>query len=82
MAGSITLRRRRISGQAEETVILRDGEAIASLPQGDPLIYALQLPARELKALRGHLDKALAARPKVREILDAIIEYKEQQPPA
>lgn len=60
-----------------ETVILRDDEVVAVLPEGDPLRYALELPLEELQSMRVNLSRVLEKRPTVKKVLEAIIEYKE-----
>ncbi|MGQ9572278.1 MAG: hypothetical protein ACUVV3_03705 [Dehalococcoidia bacterium] len=66
-------------GELEETVILRDDKVIAVLPQGDPLRYGLELSAEELRLLQVNLGPIVKIRPRLREILSALIEYKESQ---
>jgi hypothetical protein len=66
-------------GELEETVILRDEEVVAVLPEGDPLRYGLELSAEELRLLRVSLGCVVKTRPRVRQILEALIEYKEGQ---
>lgn len=60
-----------------ETVILRDDEVVAVLPEGDPLRYLLQLPADRLQSMRQNLAPVLETRPRVKAVLEAIIEHKE-----
>lgn len=66
----------RSNVRKRETVILRDGEVVAVLPEGDPLRYTLELSVDELRAMRVNLASVLEKRPRVREVLEAIIEYK------
>jgi len=66
-------------GKLEETVILRDGEVVAVLPEGDPLRYGLELAAEELRLLKASLGAVVQTRPHVKEVLEALIEYKEGQ---
>ena len=66
-------------GELEETVILRDDEVVAVLPEGDPLRYALQLPLDELWSMRESLAPVLERRPRIKRLLEALIEYKEEQ---
>jgi hypothetical protein len=68
-------------GDLEETVILRNEEVVAVLPEGDPLRYVLELSAEKLRLLRANLGSVVETRPRVRETLDALIEYKEGQTP-
>jgi len=83
MSARVRLETRRRSdsaafrGEFEETVILRDGEVVAVLPEGDPLRYGLELSAEELRLLRVSLGPVLETRPRVKEVLAALIEYKE-----
>lgn len=85
MSARVRLETRRRSdpaafrGELEETVILRDEEVVAVLPEGDPLRYGLELSAEELRLLRVSLGSVVKTRPRVREILEALIEYKEGQ---
>jgi hypothetical protein len=85
MPAKVRLRTRRRSdpaafqGELEETVILRDDEVVAVLPEGDPLRYALQLPLDELWSMRESLALVLERRPRIKRVLEALIEYKEEQ---
>jgi hypothetical protein len=85
MSARVRLETRRRSdsaafrGELEETVILRDEEVVAVLPEGDPLRYGLELSAEELRLLTVSLRCVVETRPRVREILEALIEYKEGQ---
>ena len=84
MAGRMRLEKRRRSVSSSvpievtETVIRREGREIASLPEGHPLRYALELPVSELRSLRRALRPVLDRQPQVKLVLEAIIEYKEQ----
>ena len=66
-------------GELEEMVILRDDEVVAVLPEGDPLRYVLQLPVDELWSMRESLAPVLERRPRIKRVLEALIEYKEGQ---
>ena len=66
-------------GKLEETVILRDEEVVAVLTEGDPLRYGLELSAEELRLLKASLGSVVRTRPHVKEVLEALIEYKEGQ---
>jgi hypothetical protein len=85
MSARVRLETRRRSdpaafrGELEETVILRDEEVVAVLPEGDPLRYGLELSAEELRLLRVSLGSVVKTRPRVGQILEALIEYKEGQ---
>jgi len=57
-------------------VILRDDEVVAVLPEGDPLCRTLELSVEELRSIRVNLARVLEKRPRVKEVLEAIIEYK------
>ena len=70
-----------IQGQLTETVIFREEKVVAVLPEGDPLRYALELPASELRTITDRLAPVLARRPKAKGVLEAIIQYKEQDQP-
>ena len=65
------------NGRKKETVILRDDEVVAVLPEGDPLCHTLELPVEELKSIRLNFARALDRRPWVAKVVEAIIEYKE-----
>jgi len=71
--------RAAFQGELEETVILRDNEVVAVLPEGDPLRYALQLPLDELWSMRESLAPLLERRPRIKRVLEALIQYKEEQ---
>jgi hypothetical protein len=62
-----------------ETVILRNGQEIATLAPSDPLRYALELPLDELRSLQRALGPVLERRPHVRRVLEAIIGHKERE---
>jgi hypothetical protein len=66
-----------VESQIEETLIVRDGEVIAVLPEGDPLLYLLRLPARRLRMMRRKLDPVLKRRHFERRVFEAILEYRE-----
>jgi hypothetical protein len=84
MSARVRLEKRRRSdsavfrGELEETVILRGEEVVAVLPEGDPLRHSLELSAEELRSLRASLGPVVEARPRVKEVIEALIEYKQQ----
>jgi len=84
MSARVRLEKRRRSdsaafrGEIEETVILRGEEVVAVLPEGDPLRHGLELSAEELRSLRASLGPVVEARPRVKQVLEALIEYKQQ----
>jgi hypothetical protein len=61
----------------EETLIIRDGDVVAVLAEGDPLLYLLQLPVGRLRMLRRRLEPVLKRRLFERSVFEAILEYKE-----
>jgi hypothetical protein len=63
--------------QIQETLVVRDGEVIAVLPEGDPLLYLLRLPARRLRTMRRKLEPVLKRRHFERKVFEAILEYRE-----
>ena len=85
MSARVRLETRRRSdpaafrGELKETVILRDEKVVAVLPEGDPLRHGLELSAEELRVLRADLGPVVETRPRVKEVLEALIEYKEEQ---
>lgn len=60
-----------------QTVILRDDEVVAVLPEGDPLCQTLELSVEELRSIRAKFARALDRRPWVASVVEAMIEYKE-----
>jgi hypothetical protein len=64
-------------GQIQETLVVRDGQVIAVLPEGDPLLYLLRLPARRLRTMRRKLEPVLEKRHFERKVFEAILEYRE-----
>jgi hypothetical protein len=84
MSGRVWLEKRRRSVSASvpvevtETVIRREGQELAALAEGDPLRYALELPLNELQSLRQALSPVLDCQPRARQVLEAIIEYKQE----
>jgi hypothetical protein len=66
-------------GELEETVILRDEEVVAVLPQGDGLRYLVQLSVEQLQLLKRKLGRMTEERPRLKEVLEALIEYKEEE---
>ena len=85
MSARVRLETRRRSdpaafgGEFEETVVLRDEEVVAVLPQGDGLRYLVRLSVEQLRLLQGKLGRMLEERPRLKEVLEALIEYKEEQ---
>ena len=69
----------KVQREVMETVVLRDEEVVAVLPEGDPLTYVLQLPTSELVRLRDKLRPILESRPKLRLLLDALIQYRRER---
>ena len=67
----------KVQREVLETVVLRGEEVVAVLPEGDPLAYVLGLSAGELLELREKLRPILEARPQVRSLVEALIEYRE-----
>lgn len=61
----------------KETLIMRDGEVVAVLAEGDPLLYLLQLPVGRLRTMRRRLEPVLKRRRFERSIFEAILEYRE-----
>jgi len=73
-------RRRRLPGgnrYTSETLILSDQGVVAALADGDALSGLLRLPLSELRSTRESLPASLQDHPRVIEILDALIGYKE-----
>lgn len=68
-------------GKQRETVILRNDEVVAVLPEGDPLHHTLELSLEELRSMRVNFAPAIERRPWVKKVLEAIIEYKEDAGP-
>jgi hypothetical protein len=85
MSAKVRLETRRSShpagsqGELEETVILRDEEVVAVLPQGDGLRYLMQLSLEQLQLLKRKLGRMTEERPRLKEVLEALIEYKEEE---
>ena len=69
----------KVQREVMETVVLRNEEVVAVLPEGDPLAYALELPTGELLELRDRLRPILESRPALRSLLDALIQYRRQR---
>jgi hypothetical protein len=82
MATRVQIKNRRsslsdkVNREVMETVVLRDGEVVAVLSEGDPLGYTLQLSADQLGSLKKGLGNVLNARPQLRRLLEALIEHK------
>jgi hypothetical protein len=66
----------KVQREVRETVVLRNEEVVAVLPEGDPLAYVLGLSADELLELRDKLRPILESRPEVRSLVEALIEYR------
>lgn len=87
MSAAVRLETRRGSdpaafrGELEETVILRNEEVVAILRQGDGLRYLMRLSLEQLRLLKGKLGYMSEERPRLKEVLEALIEYKEQRIP-
>jgi hypothetical protein len=69
----------KVQREVMETVVLRNEEVVAVLPEGDPLAYLLQLSADGLLELRQKLRPILKSRPQLRTLLDALIQYRRQR---
>ncbi len=69
----------KVQREVQETVVLRNEEVVAVLPEGDPLAYVLQLSTGELLAVRERLRPVLQSRPEVRTLLEALIHYRLQR---
>lgn len=69
----------KVQREVRETVVLRNEEVVAVLPEGDPLAYVLQLSAGELSELREKLRPILESRPDIRSLLEAVIQYRQQR---
>ena len=69
----------KVQREVMETVVLRNEEVVAVLPEGDPLAYLLQLPAGGLLELRQKLRPILESRPALCSLLDALIQYRRQR---
>lgn len=61
----------------EETLIIRDGDVVAVLAEGDPLLYLLQLPVGRLRMMKRRLEPVLKRRLFERSVFEAILEYRE-----
>jgi hypothetical protein len=66
----------KVQREVRETVVLRNQEVVAVLPEGDPMAYVLELSADELLELREKLRPILEARPELGSLLEALIEYR------
>jgi hypothetical protein len=69
----------KVQREVMETVVLRNEDVVAVLPEGDPLAYALKLSTGELLELRHKLRPILESRPALHSLLDALIEYRRQR---
>ncbi len=69
----------KVQREVRETVVLRNEEVVAVLPEGDPLAYVLELSAGELSELREKLRPILESRPDIRSLLEAVIQYRQQR---
>jgi hypothetical protein len=69
----------KVEREVMETVVLRNEEVVAVLPEGDPLAYVLELSTGELITLRDKLRPILETRPTLRSLLDALIQYRRQR---
>ena len=63
----------------EETLIIRDGDVVAVLAEGDPLLYLLQLPVDRLRMMRRRLEPVFKRRLFERAVFEAILEYRESR---
>ena len=66
----------KVQREVRETVVLRNQEVVAVLPEGDPMVHVLELSADELLELREKLRPILEARPELGSLLEALIEYR------
>jgi hypothetical protein len=68
----------KVQREVLETVVLRNETVVATLSEGDPLAYVLELSTGELLQLRRKLHPILGSRPELRSLLEALIEYRSQ----
>jgi len=66
----------KVQREVLETVVLRNEEVMAVLPEGDPLAYVLGLSAGELLELQVKLRPILESRPEIGSLLEALIEHR------
>jgi len=69
----------KVQREVMETVVLRNEEVVAVLPEGDPLAYVLKLSTAELMELQDRLRPILGSRPALGSLLDALIQYRRQR---
>jgi len=69
----------KVQREVMETVVLRNEEVVAVLPEGDPLAYVLKLSTAELMELQDKLRPILGSRPALGSLLDALIQYRRQR---
>jgi hypothetical protein len=81
MAVAVTTRttqaRQAECSSGKETLIIRDGEVVAVLAEGDPLLYLLRLPVDRLRMMRRRLEPVFKRRLSERMVFEAILEFKE-----
>ena len=68
----------KVQREVMETVVLRNEEVVAVLPEGDPLAYVFKLSTSELLELQDKLRPILGSRPELRSLLEALIQYRRQ----
>jgi len=66
----------KVQREVQETVVLRNQEVVAVLPEGDPMAYVLELSAGELLELREKLRPIFDSRPELRSLLEALVDYR------
>ncbi len=65
--------------EAKETVIMREQDVVAVLPDGDPISYLLHLPLDRLQNLQRNLTGVLHTRPRLKMVMEALIEYQRER---
>lgn len=58
---------------------MREQDVVAVLPDGDPISYLLHLPLDRLQNLQRNLTGVLHTRPRLKMVMEALIEYQRER---
>ncbi len=69
----------RTRQEREEVVVLREGNVVATVPEGHPLRRMLNLSEQEAAWMLNNYPEVMRLQPEVKKILEAVIEYRKEE---